>query len=56
MLGVHKITEIILRGGLNLEVEKTSRKTFHVVIVVIQNIMRETVGRKRKTKMSRFES
>ena len=49
-LGVHKITEIMLRGGQNLEVGKTSRKISHVVIVVVQITTKETVGRRRGTK------
>ena len=48
MLGVHKITTIILRGVLNLEIGKTSR----VIIVVVQTTMKEIVGRKRGTRKS----
>ena len=50
MLEVHKITEIILKGSLNLEIEKTLRKTSHVIIVVVQTTTKEIVGRKRGTK------
>ena len=50
MLEVHKITEIILKGSLNLEIEKTLRKTSHVIIVVVQTAMKEITGRKRWTK------
>ena len=43
ILRVHNIIEITLRGGLNPKIRKTLRKIFHVVIVVVQIIMREIV-------------
>ena len=44
------ITKRILRGGLNLEIGKTLRKTSRVIIVVVQTTTKEIVGRKRGTK------
>ena len=38
------ITKRILRGGLNLEIGKTLRKTSRVIIVVVQTNTKEIVG------------
>ena len=46
---VHNIIEITLRGGLNLAMGKCLR-TLHVIILVVQTIMKEIVGRKSETK------
>ena len=51
ILGAHNIIEITLRGGLNLEIGKTLRKTSHVIIAVVQATMKEIVGRKGETKV-----
>ena len=48
--GVHKIIEIMLTGGQNLEAGKNSRKISLVVIVVVQITMKEIVERRRGTK------
>ena len=50
VLKAHNIIGITLRGGLNLHIGKTLRKTSHVIMVVVQTIMKEIVGRKRGTK------
>ena len=50
MLGIHKIIEITIRGGLNLAADKPSRKTFGVIIVVVQTIMRECWKKKKDQK------